>query len=83
MKMAKTKIPRIDLPKRLLGLKLSNGTRKDLRKLLKKLEDPEIRAMALSAVGVAASFLAEKAGEREVARIKPKRKVPAAVVQPN
>ena len=63
--MAKTKVFGLEIPKRILGFKLSKGSRKDVRKLLKGLETPEACALAVSAVGLLVAFVAEKAAERE------------------
>lgn len=56
---------KIKIPKKVLGFKLSKGSRKDLRRLLKVLEAPEARAIAVSATSVAIAYLAEKAAERK------------------
>lgn len=53
------------VPKKVLGFKLSKGSRKDLRRLLKLLESPEARALAVSAASVALGFLGEKAAARK------------------
>lgn len=63
--MAKIKFHGIEIPKRVLGFKLSKGTRKDLRKLLKRIGSPEARTLMLSAAGVAAGYLAEQAAKRD------------------
>ncbi len=57
-----------EVPKRILGFKLSKGTRKDLRKLLTMVERPETRAVALTAGTGLATFLAERFADRKVAR---------------
>jgi hypothetical protein len=54
------------VPKKILGFKLSKGTRKDLKKLLKMLEGPNTRALAISAAGGLAAYLAEKFAEHEI-----------------
>ena len=54
------------VPKKILGFKLSKGTRKDLKKLLKMLGDPDTRTLAISAAGGLAAFLAEKFAEHEL-----------------
>lgn len=56
---------KIRIPKKVLGFKLSKGSRKDLRKLLKVLESPQARTIAVSAASVALAYLAEKAAERK------------------
>lgn len=53
------------VPKKVMGFKLSKGTRKDLKKLLKMLSDPDTRTLAVSAAGALAAFLAKRFAERE------------------
>jgi len=57
---------KLKVPKKVFGFKLSKGTRKDLKKLLKMLGDPDTRTLAISAAGGLAAFLAEKFAEREL-----------------
>lgn len=61
--MAKKKSPKI--PKEVMGFKLSKGTRKDARKLLKMIGDPDTKDLAVSAAGGLAAFLAERVAEYE------------------
>lgn len=63
--MAKMKAYGIKIPKKVLGFKLSKGSRKDVRKVLKRLESPEARTLALAAAGAAIAFLAEHAAQRD------------------
>ena len=63
--MAQEKVFGIKIPKKVLGFKLSKGTRKDLRKLLKRMDSPEARALAISAAGAAVAYFAEQAAQRE------------------
>lgn len=53
------------IPKKVLGFKLSKGSRKDLRKLLKLIEGPEMRGIALSAASIALGYLTDKGLERK------------------
>jgi hypothetical protein len=57
--MAKT----YKVPKTLMGFKLSKGTRKDLKKLLKMVGKPDTRSLALSVATALAAFLAERFAE--------------------
>jgi hypothetical protein len=63
--MAKKKTTGIKIPKKVLGFKLSKGTRKDVGKLLHMLESSEARAIAVSAGSVALGLILEKAAERQ------------------
>ena len=63
--MGKKNGGKLRIPKKVLGFKLSKGSRKDLRKLLKLLESPEARTIAISAASVAFGYLAEKTAERK------------------
>jgi hypothetical protein len=56
---------KIKVPKKLMGFKLSKGTRKDLKKLLKMVTEPDTRTVAVSAAGALAAFLAERFAEYE------------------
>lgn len=56
---------KLKVPKKVLGFNLSKGTRKDIKKLLKLVGDPETRAIALSVAGGLAAFIAERIGERK------------------
>lgn len=59
------KVYGITIPKKVLGFKLSKGSRKDLRRLLKRLESPELRALAISVAGAGVAYLTEQAAQRE------------------
>lgn len=68
-------------PKSILGFPLSKGTRKDLRKLMKMLERPKTRTMAVTAASGLAAFLGERFAEhrqteRERAATASERSVP-------
>ena len=54
------------VPKEILGFKLSKGTRKDLKKLLKMFHKPDTHALAMTAAGGLAAFLAERFAEYEL-----------------
>ena len=56
------------VPKKLMGFKLSKGTRKDLKKLLKMVTEPDTRTLAVSAAGALAAFIAERFAEYEFAK---------------
>ena len=56
------------VPKELMGFKLSKGTRKDLKKLLKMVAHPDTRTLAVSAAGALAAFIAERFAEYELDR---------------
>jgi hypothetical protein len=53
-------MPKIKVPKKLMGFKLRKGTRKDLKKLLKMAAHPDIRTLAVSAAGALAAVIAER-----------------------
>ena len=57
---------KLKVPKKILGFKLSKGTRKDLKKLLKMFRDPDTHTLAMTAAGGLAAFLAERFAEHEV-----------------
>jgi hypothetical protein len=57
---------KIKVPKRIFGFKLSKGTRKDLKKLLKMVEHPDKRAIAMTAAGGLATFLIERFADRKI-----------------
>ena len=59
---------KLKVPKKILGFKLSKGTRKDLKKLIKMLGNPDKQALAVSAAGGIAAFLAERLAEYEIAK---------------
>lgn len=54
------------VPKKLMGFKLSKGTRKDLKRLLKMVTHPDTRTLAISAAGALAAFIAERFAEYEI-----------------
>ena len=54
------------VPKRILGFKLSKGTRKDLKKLLKMFEHPDRRALAMTAATGLATFLMERFADKKI-----------------
>jgi len=62
--MAKKKGPKV--PKKIMGFKLSKGTRKDLRKLLRMFGSPDTRTLAMTAAGGLAAFLAERFAESKL-----------------
>ena len=55
-----------NVPKRILGFKLSKGTRKDLKKLLRMIEHPQKRAIAMTAAGGLATFLMERFADKKI-----------------
>jgi len=57
---------KIKVPKKILGFKLSKGTRKDLKKLLKMFGKPDTHALAMTVAGGLAAFLAERFAEHEI-----------------
>jgi hypothetical protein len=57
---------KLKVPKDIMGFKLSKGTRKDIKKLLKMIGDPDKKALAISAAGGLAAFLAERVTEHEI-----------------
>jgi hypothetical protein len=59
------------VPKKIVGFKLSKGTRKDLKKLLGMLGDPDTRTLATTAASGLAAYLAERFAEQRTS--KPKR----------
>lgn len=48
------------VPRKLFGFKLSKGTRKDLKKLLKMLGRPDTHRIATSALGALIALLTER-----------------------
>lgn len=54
------------VPKRIMGFKLSKGTRKDIKKLLRMVGNPDTKTVAVSAAGGLAAFLAERFAEYEI-----------------
>jgi len=63
--MGKKKDISIKIPKRVLGFKLSKGSRKDIRKLLNSLDSPQARTLAVSAASVAIGYLVERTAEHK------------------
>lgn len=57
---------KIEVPKKIMGFKLSKGTRKDIRKLLKMIGSPDKRQVAMSAAGGLAAFLTERFAAHEL-----------------
>ena len=62
----KDKGPKV--PKKIMGFKLSKGTRKDLRKLLRMLGDPDTRTLAMTAASGLAAYLAERFADKQLAK---------------
>ena len=56
---------KLKVPKKIMGFKLSKGTRKDLKKLLRMLGDPDTRTLALAAANALAAYLAERFVDKE------------------
>jgi hypothetical protein len=54
------------VPKQILGFKLSKGTRKDIKKLLKMFRNPDTHTLAMTVAGGLAAFLAERFAEHEI-----------------
>ena len=65
--MAK-KDKRLKVPKKILGFKLSKGTRKDIKKLLGMLDDPDTRKLAMTAASGVAAYLAQRFVENKPAK---------------
>ena len=57
---------KIKVPKQILGFKLSKGTRKDLKKLVKMLKHPDTQTLAVTAASGIAAYLAERLAEDEI-----------------
>ena len=64
--MAK-KRKRTKVPKKIMGFKLSKGTRKDIRKLLGMFGDPDTRKLAMTAASGLAAYLAQRFVENKPA----------------
>ena len=56
---------KLKVPKKIMGFKLSKGTRKDLKKLLRMFGNPDTRTVALAAANALAAFLAERFVHKE------------------
>ena len=63
--MAK-KDKKLKVPKRIMGFKLSKGTRKDLKKLLRMFTKPDTHTLAAAAASGLAAYLAERFAEKEL-----------------
>ncbi len=50
----------LKVPKKIMGFKLSKGTRKDLKKLLRMFGDPDTRKLAMTAASGLAGYLAHR-----------------------
>ena len=59
----KDKGPKV--PKKILGFKLSKGTRKDLKKLLRMFLEPDTRTLATAAASGLAAYLTERFAEKQ------------------
>lgn len=57
---------KIEVPKKIMGFKLSKGTRKNIKKLLKMIGSPDKRQVAMSAAGGLAAFLTERFAAHEL-----------------
>ncbi|HEY6816726.1 MAG TPA: hypothetical protein VI168_14395 [Croceibacterium sp.] len=58
---------KLKVPKKIMGFKLSKGTRKDLRKLLRMFTKPDTHSLATAAATGLAAYLAERFAEKELA----------------
>jgi len=56
------------VPKKIMGFKLSKGTRKDLKKLLRMFGDSDTRTLAVAAASGLAAYLAERFAENKLAK---------------
>jgi hypothetical protein len=59
---------KLKVPKRIMGFKLSKGTRKDLKKLLRMFGKPDSRTLAMTAASGLAAYLAEQFAEKQMAK---------------
>jgi hypothetical protein len=57
---------KIKVPKKIMGFKLSKGTRKDIRKLLRMIGSPDKRQVAMTAAGGLAAYLTERFAAHEL-----------------
>jgi len=62
----KNKGPKV--PKKIMGFKLSKGTRKDLKKLLRMFGNPDTRKLAMTAASGLAAYLAQRFVENKPAK---------------
>ena len=53
------------VPKKILGFKLSKGTRKDLTKLLRMVTEPDTRTIAVAVASALSAFIAERLAQYE------------------
>ena len=53
------------VPKELMGFKLSKGTRKDLKKLLRMFLEPDTRTLATAAASGLVAYLTERFAEKK------------------
>ena len=58
----------LKVPKKIMGFKLSKGTRKDLRKLLGMFVEPDTRNLAMAAASGLAAYLAEHFADKNLAK---------------
>ena len=56
------------VPKKIMGFKLSKGTRKDFKKLLTMVGDPDTRKLAMTAASGLAAYLAQRFVENKPAK---------------
>jgi len=54
------------VPKKLLGFRLSKGTRKDIKKLLKMLGHPERHKLATTVISALVALLSERMAARQI-----------------
>jgi hypothetical protein len=66
------------VPKKLLGFRLSKGTRKDIKKLLKMLGHPERQKLATTVISALVALLTERMAARQMPSGEPVKKRPAA-----
>ena len=57
----------LKVPKKIMGFKLSKGTRKDLKKLLRLFGDPDTRKLAMVAASGLAAYLADRFTDKQPA----------------
>ena len=57
------------VPKKILGFKLSKGTRKDLKKLLKMFDNADSHKVAASVAAALTAYLIERFGEHQVEKL--------------
>ncbi len=59
---------KLKVPKKIMGFKLSKGTRKDLKKLLRMFGDPDTRTLATTAASGLAAYLAKRFADKSGTR---------------